>query len=65
MKVQGPNLVRYLLKKARRLSNSRCKAMNVKVVSKDVGVGEYGAKVHVIRKYFHARLKTKLQRRYL
>jgi hypothetical protein len=39
--------------------------MNTKVVLKDVGLRVNGAKVHATRKYSHACLKTKLQRKHL
>jgi hypothetical protein len=48
MKVQVPSLVRNLKKKmGKKPFDSRCRAMRVEVVLKDMGVGENGAKTCV------------------
>jgi hypothetical protein len=61
MKVQSLGPIHNLPKKMRKnLSNSRCKVVKVKVVSKEVGVGKNGARTHVVRKYFHAHPRTNL-----
>lgn len=66
MKVQGLDLVCSLKKRnKKKLFDLRCKTMKVKVVSKDVGVGENDAKTLVVRKYSPACLKIKLQKRRL
>jgi hypothetical protein len=49
------------LKKIRKQpSNLGCNVVKAKVVSKDMGMGENGAKAQVAREYSLARLKAKL-----
>jgi hypothetical protein len=48
MKVQVPSLVRNLYKKmGKKPFDSRCKAMRIEVMLKDMGVGENGVKACV------------------
>jgi len=48
------------MKNEKKPFDSRCRVVKVKVVFEDVGVGENGAKMWIVQKFFFAHLIIKL-----